>query len=145
MAEIVPVGGRSGILRKDPCDGVKKVIAVLISSGLLVDYMQLLVYHHGTPGAMVGHGGDGGHFAPFVLADDEYLTGLTGKYGMYVNSVVLHTNMRTSQRFGGNSGEREYEIHAGHGEHIVGLFCRSDIYIDAIGAVTAPLPPPKYP
>ena len=136
MAEISPVGGSGGRLLKDPVDGVEKVIAVLISSGILVDFLQLMVYQNGTPQVLVNHGGDGGHFTPFILANDEYLTGITGRYGMYINSITLHTNARTSRRFGGNGGEREYSIHANAGEQIVGLWCRADTYVDAIGAIT---------
>lgn len=140
MAEISPIGGSGGILRKDPVDGVQKVIAVLINSGLMVDLLQLIVRRNGTNQALVQHGGDGGHLTPFVLADDEYLTGITGRYGMYVESITLHTNIRDSQRFGGRGGERELEIIADTSNQIVGLWCRSDVYIEALGAVTAPVP-----
>ena len=96
MAEISPIGGNGGILRKDPVAGVEKVIAVLISTGLWVDFLQLMVLQNGAPQVLVHHGGDGGHLTPFVLADDEYLTGITGWYGLYIESITLHTNKRTS-------------------------------------------------
>jgi len=140
MAEINPIGGSGGTFRKDPVAGVEKVIAVLISTGLLVDFVQLMVCQNGAPQVLAQHGGDGGHLTPFVLADDEYLTGITGRYGLYIDSITLHTNKRTSQRFGGRGGEREYTIHAQAGEQIVGLCCRSDTSVDAIGAITAPAP-----
>lgn len=140
MAEIMPIGGRTGMNRKDPVAGVRKVIAVLIGAGLLVDYIQLLVYQNGAPQALVRHGGDGGHLTPFVLANDEYLTGITGRYGEYVDSITLHTNTRSSPRFGGHGGEREFAIHANPGEQIVGIWSRSDTFINAIGAITALAP-----
>ena len=140
MAEINPQGGRGGTLRKDPTAGVQKVIAVLISSGILIDFLQLIVRQNGTNRALAQHGGDGGHLTPFVLNDDEYLTGISGRHELYIDSITLHTNIRTSQRFGGHGGEREFSINANNGEQIVGLWCRSDIYIDALGAITAPAP-----
>lgn len=140
MVEISPIGGSGGRLLKDPADGVEKVIAVLVSAGVLVDFLQLMVRQNGTPQVLVQHGGDGGHLTPFVLADDEYLTGITGRYGWNIDSITLHTNVRTSQRFGGRGGDREYSIFASAGCHIVGLWCRSDTFIDAIGAITAPIP-----
>ena len=140
MVEINPIGGSGGTLRKDPVDGVEKVIAVLISAGFLIDFLQFIVRQNGIPQALVQHGGDSGHFTPFVLADDEYLTGITGRYGLYIDSITLYTNRRISPRFGGRGGEREYAIHANAGEQIVGLWCRSDSYIDAIGAITARAP-----
>ena len=140
MAEINPIGGSGGTLRKDPTDSVKKIIVVLIGVGLLIDFMQLIVRQYGTTQALAQHGGEGGHLTPFVLADDEYLAGITGRYGLYINYIILHTNTRTSQRFGGLGGEREYSIQANTGEQIVGLWSRSDIYIDAIGAITARAP-----
>ena len=138
VTEINPTGGSGGILRKDPATGVQKVIAVLVSAGVLVDMLQLIVRQKGCPTALVQHGGDGGHMIPFVLADDEYLTGISGKSSLYINSITLHTNKRESQRFGGSAGEREFSINANTSEQIVGLWCRADIYIDAIGAITAP-------
>jgi hypothetical protein len=140
MAEIEPIGGSGGRPRKDPADGVEKVIAVLISAGMYIDFLQLIVRQNGVPQVLAQHGGDGGHLTPFVLADDEYLTGVTGRYGLYVFSIMLHTNKRTSQRFGGSGGDREYSIHTSAGEQIVGLWCRSEELIDAIGVITAPIP-----
>jgi hypothetical protein len=139
VAEIYPVGGSGGMLRKDPVAGVQKIIAVLVSAGILIDMLQLIVSKNGNPQALVQHGGDGGHLTPFVLDNNEYLTGITGRYSLYVNSITLHTNMRASQRFGGDAGEREFTIKASTNEQIVGLWCRSDIYIDAIGVTTAPI------
>jgi hypothetical protein len=139
VAEINPTGGSGGILRKDPAEGVQKVIAVLVSAGVLIDMLQLIGRQKGGPVALVQHGGDGGHMTPFVLADNEYLTGISGKSSMYINSITFHTNMRESKRFGGGSGEREFSINANANEQIVGLWCRSDRYIDAIGAITAPV------
>lgn len=127
------------MLRKDPVAGVQKAIAVLISAGILVDMLQLIVRQDGNPQALVQHGGDGGHLTPFLLAEDEYLTGITGRYSLYINSITFHTNMRESRRFGGNTGEREFSIKANTNEQIVGLWCRSDMYIDAIGAITTPI------
>ena len=140
MAEINPIGGSGGTLRKDPVIGVQKVIAVLISTGILVDFLQLIVRQNGTIQTLAQHGGDGGHLTPFVLNDDEYLTGISGRHELYIDSITLHTNMRTSQRFGGHGGEREFIINANNGEQIVGLWCRSDTYIHALGAITAPAP-----
>ena len=140
MAEIIPVGSNSGVTRKDPAVDVDKVIAVLISSAFLVDFIQFIVQKDGNPLALAQHGGNGGHLTPFLLAGDEYLTGMSGKYGTYIDSIILHTTTRTSQRFGGKGGDREYSIQANPGEQIVGLWCRSDTYIDAIGAITGPMP-----
>ena len=139
MTEINPTGGSGGILRKDPATDVQKVIAVLISAGVLVDMLQLIVQRKDCPLALVQHGGDGGHLTPFVLAENEYLTGISGKSSLYISSIMFHTNIRESQRFGGSTGEKEFFIRANAGEQIVGLWCRSDIYIDAIGAITAPI------
>ena len=139
MAEISPIGGCRGRLLKDPVADVEKVIAVLISAGLLVDFLQLMVRQNGNPQVLVQHGGDGGHLTPFVLADDEYLTGITGRYGLSIHSITLYTNNRVSQRFGGHGGDREYSIHANAGEQIVGLWCHSDTFVDSIGAITAPI------
>jgi hypothetical protein len=140
MREIPPVGDPGGTLRKDQAEGVTKTLAVLVSAGMLIDYIQLLAYCDSEPLALTGHGGDGGHFTPFVLARDEYLTGITGWYGAYINSLTLHTNHRSSRQFGGRGGEREFSIQAGPGEQIVGLICRAETFVHAIGAILAPAP-----
>ena len=140
MREITPIGDSGGKFRKDPVIGSQKIIAVLISAGMLVDFIQLMVYQNNSPQVLAAHGGDGGHFTAFVLANDEYLTGFTGWYGSYIDSITLHTNKRTSQRFGGHGGEREYEIRANSGEQIIGLLSRSERFIHAIGAVMVPAP-----
>lgn len=136
MAEISPIGGNGGIARKDTVDGVQKVIMVLISAGILIDMMQLIIRQKEGPQALVQHGSDGRHLTPFTLADDEHLAGISGRYSLYVTSVTLNTNTRTSHRFGGNTGEKDFFIEAKPGEQIVGLWCRSEEYIDAIGAIT---------
>ena len=140
MREIIPIGGGGGNLRKDPVSGSQKIIAVLISAGILIDFIQLMVYQNNSPQVLAPHGGDGGHFTVFVLANDEYLTGITGWYGSYIDSITLHTNKRTSQRFGGHGGEREYAIQANPGEQVIGLLCRSETFIHAIGAIIMPAP-----
>ena len=140
MREIVPVGGSGGRFRIDAAAGAQKVIAVLISAGVLIDFIQLMVYQNNSPQVLAPHGGDGGHFTAFVLANDEYLTGFTGWYGLYLDSITLHTNKRTSQRFGGHGGEREYAIHANSGEQIVGLLSHSENFVHAIGAIIIPAP-----
>jgi hypothetical protein len=139
VAEINPIGGSGGILRKDPAAGARKIIAVLVGAGVLIDMLQLIVRGKDCPLALVQHGGDGGHLTPFVLADNEYLTGISGQSSLYINSITLHTNIRESQRFGGSAGEREFYIKANTNEQIIGLWCRADIYVDAIGAITAPI------
>jgi hypothetical protein len=140
MAEITPVGGSGGQLRKDTTTGVQKVIVVLISAGMYIDFVQLIVRQEGELRVLPHHGGDGGHLTPFVLADDEYLTGISGWYSWYINSMVLYTNKRVSGRFGSSIGEREYSIQVDPGEQIIGLWTHSEQFIDAIGVITAPAP-----
>lgn len=96
----------------------------------------------GSTGSNPPIGGLGGEHHVFYLDEDEYLTGISGKSGWYVDSIRLHTNKRESPLFGGASGEREYAFNAPTGHEIAGLFGRSDWYIDALGVTLRPVAAP---
>jgi predicted flap endonuclease-1-like 5' DNA nuclease len=78
-------------------------------------------------------GGLGGEHHVFYLDEGEYLTGLSGRAGWYIDSIRFHTNRRVSTTFGGGGGDREYHFEAPEGHEIVGFFGRSEWYIDSLG------------
>jgi hypothetical protein len=62
------------------------------------------------------HGGGGGSQAEFILDFDEYIIGIKGKRDTnYINSMIIVTNKRQSQRFGGSGGSIDYDISAPDG------------------------------
>jgi hypothetical protein len=78
-------------------------------------------------------GGTGGRGDVFRLDSDEYVTGIYGRFGDYVDSLVIRTNKRTSQTFGGRGGRSEYRVDVPQGSMAVGFAGRSARYLDAIG------------
>lgn len=83
-------------------------------------------------------GGLGGEHHVFYLDEDEYLIGITGRAGWYIDSLRLITNKRVSPRYGGESGERDFAFEAPPGYEVFGLFGRSAWYIDALGITVRP-------
>jgi len=86
-------------------------------------------------------GGDGGFAYQFVLDDDEYLTGICGRYGWYIDRLCFHTNKRKSETFGGKGGVSKFNIMAPKNHEVIGLFGRQEWYLDAIGIISRALSP----
>ncbi len=85
-------------------------------------------------------GGLSGDLKVFTMASDEYLLGISGQSGWYVDSLRFHTNKRISETFGGPHGYTDYLFEAPSGSEVVGFFGRADWYVDALGIITRPRP-----
>lgn len=72
----------------------------------------------GRPEQLPKIGAAGGIHHVFFLADDEYLTGVSGRAGWYVDSIQFHTNKRSSHVYGGVGGEKDYLFNAPRGEEV---------------------------
>jgi len=79
------------------------------------------------------HGGTGGDRNVFRLEANEYVTGISGRHGDYIDSLRIHTNKRTSSQYGRSGGRTDYRIDVPAGNQVVGLLGRSGRYLDAIG------------
>jgi hypothetical protein len=99
------------------------------------DYMDA----DGEAGRLQPIGGLGGSYMHVELDEDEYLTGISGRYGWYVDAIRLHTNKRITNLYGGESGFHDFEFLAPEGYEITGLFGRADWYIDALGVLARPV------
>jgi len=109
------------------------VIGVKIRHGAFIDAIELLYKTADKKEKGLGtHGGDGGEEETFLLKEGEYITGLAGKTGDYVESLTILTNMRKSKRFGGEGGDKSYELKS-PGAEVVGFYGRSGDYLDQIG------------
>jgi hypothetical protein len=85
------------------------------------------------------HGGSGGELNSFPLNSDEYIIGLSGRYGAHIDSLRIHTNKRTSPLFGGSGGAQDYRIDIDTGYQAAGFVGRSGRYLNAIGLLFVPL------
>jgi hypothetical protein len=105
-----------------------------------VDSLELLyTLPDGRTQLSARHGGSGGRQNVFQLAADEYIIGLSGRYGDYLDSIRIHTNKRTSPLYGGRGGSYDYRIDVPSGNYGVGFVGRSGDYIDAIGLLYMPI------
>jgi hypothetical protein len=71
---------------------------------------------------------------------DEYLLGVSGRYGNVIDSIRLFTNKRNSPVFGGNGGNRTFGYTAPSGQMIVALFGRAGTESRWVGVMYAPCP-----
>jgi hypothetical protein len=134
-------GGRGGNPFSDPePDSGARVIEVQVRSGGNVDSVQLVyMLRDGRTAAGPRHGGSGGNLSVFRLDSDEYLVGISGRSGDYIDSIQFQTNKRTSPRFGGNGGDRDFQIQVPGNAQVSGLIGRAGQYLDAIGLTFTPL------
>ncbi len=94
-----PSGGTGGGSFKDssiPPDS--RVVEVRIRAERFVNSLQI-IYEKG--GKQPEHGGKDGRRYSFKLDRFEYITGISGKYGRFIESIRIHTNKQISRRFGG--------------------------------------------
>jgi hypothetical protein len=120
----IPPGARVGEVRVQSGDRVDAVqVVYLLPDGRLLEGAR--------------HGGVGGGDRIFRLDADEYIIGLSGRYGDNIDSLIIRTNKRTSQLFGGRGGDRDYRIDVPAGYQAVGFAGRSGDYLDAIGLTYA--------
>ncbi|MEJ2111627.1 MAG: jacalin-like lectin [Acidobacteriota bacterium] len=105
-----------------------------IWSGDLIDRIQLIyTLRDGSIFEGKRYGGGGGRRQVFQLADNEYITGISGRHGEVIDSIKIHTNRRTSDTYGGRGGARNFNITIPNGKQAIGLTGRAGEYLDAIG------------
>ncbi len=122
-----------------------RIAEIRVLSGWYVDSIQLVyVDATGKWTTMEPVGGAGVHVAEredrFLFEPDEYLVGISGHSGDYVDHISFHTNKRVSDAFGGHGGENAFSFMADAGSQIVGFYGRADWYLDAIGVLVKELP-----
>ncbi|HRW47686.1 MAG TPA: jacalin-like lectin, partial [Caldilinea sp.] len=130
-------------------DGAR-IAAIRVLSGWYVDSIQLVYADAaGNETPMETVGGAGLHFAErenlFVLDSDEYLVGISGTSGQYVDNIRFHTNKRDSELFGGRGGDNSFSFMADAGSQVIGFFGRADWYLDAIGVLVKKMPATEAP
>lgn len=138
--QIDPAGGNGG----KPFEHYEvptgtRLTAIHVFTEWVVNAIQ--IEYAGANGASEGRppiGGLGGEHHVFYLDEDEYLTGISGRAGWYIDSIRFHTNKRQSPTFGGGGGDREYTFEAPERHEVVGFFGRSEWYIDSLGVYVRP-------
>ena len=115
-----------------------RITDVLIHSGQYIDSIQV---SEGNPAVLhPRHGGNGGYPNNLILAGDEYITEVSGKYGKFIDSLTIQTNKGQIGHWGGDGGKYDFDFAAPPGYAIVGFYGRSGQFLDAIGVIVAPAP-----
>ena len=111
-----------------------RIAEVRIRAGDTIDAVQMIYgLADGRVSPGVRHGGGGGREYTFTLDSDEYITGISGRYGNTVDSIRFHTNKRTSPTFGGGGGSKDYRIDVPSGSQATKFVGRSGVTVYAIG------------
>jgi hypothetical protein len=119
-----------------------RIVEVRVEAGEFIDSVQMIYsFPGGRPVEAARHGGEGGRRGSFRLEQGEYIIGLSGRCGKYLDSLRIHTNRRTSQLFGGSGGEQDFRIDVPDESQATGFVGRSGKYLDAIGLAYAGTPP----
>ncbi len=134
-------GGQGGNPFTDPQPAAgTRVTEVRIWSGEVIDAIQMVYASaSGSTVLTIHHGGSGGRLSVFRLDADEYITGISGRYGDVIDSLRIHTNKKTSPLYGGSGGSRDYRLEVPSGAEALGFAGRSAERVDAVGLVYAPL------
>jgi hypothetical protein len=121
-----------------------RVLVIRVSHGRVIEGIQVVYQMSGgATDELTMHGGAGGPFGFFRLDHEEYITGIRGRYGDFVDSLQIRTNKQRTTHFGGNGGTADYVYEAPEGTEIVGFCGRSGDVIDAIGVILRARPSPS--
>lgn len=133
---IGPYGGPGGAQFDSQIPHRSRIIEIRIRAGAYIDALQII---YQTRDGGIHHfprnGGPGGQLYRFILHRGEFIMGISGRYGRFVDSIRIHTNRRVSPRYGGIGGTHNYRAIAPSNTEIIGFFGRSGLYVDAIGIV----------
>jgi jacalin-like lectin domain-containing protein len=108
-------------------DTTSEIKGLSVRSGKYIDAIGVL----GGP----MHGGQGGSLQNIVFAPGEKVTEISGRSGIYVDSLVVITSAGHTYSFGGAGGGPTFHYAVPPNRSITGFCGRSGIYVDAIGVV----------
>jgi hypothetical protein len=140
-----PSGGGGGSIDRgfQKIDAVDHVV-VAIGSSKSGNFVAGIEFHYQSETlARFGGSGTVSDAKLFNLNPDEYIAGISGQCGAFVDSVRIMTRNsvtgmeRSSDLFGGQGGPNEYIYFVEQGNSITGLWGRAGAGIDAIGVYTA--------
>ena len=146
MADYGPTRADGGIPFQDVAPTGSRIGGLVVWHGgknrNVIVGIQVL-YQDVTTGALVlgeQHGGAAGadvKQAIFVLKAGEFITQISGRFGQFVDSLTVETNLGARYgRYGGLGGFEDYEFPPTSTDEIVGFLGKSGTLIDSIGCRT---------
>lgn len=131
-----PSGGIGGEDFEDICPPQgKKISEITVWYEDVVEAIQI-AWSGDSSSDKHGRGDD--HPTPITLDEDEYLIGISGRYGVGADSISFVTTKNTYGPYGGDGGDVEYFYNvdpASPQAHIIGFCGRAGDAIDAIGCI----------
>lgn len=135
-----PSGGQGGIPFSDSAPLGWKLVELRIWSGDHIDAIQMV---HRSPFGLQQtspkRGGSGGHLRTFKLGPAEYINAVAGRYGDYVDSLVVFTNTARTARWGGPGGAVAFKYEMTPGSRVRGFFGKAGGYVDNLGVLVETL------
>lgn len=135
-----PAGGQGGTpFETYTVPAEARITEIHLFTNTYIDALQVVyVDAQGETQTLPRVGGMGGDRVVFRLRDGEYLTGISGHTGWYVDAVRFHTNQRISPTYGGSDGSEDFAFKAADNQEVAGFFGRAGWYLDALGLVMRP-------
>jgi hypothetical protein len=119
-----------------------RIVGLIIRSGEYIDAITPIYLDGGGQLALPKHGGDGGLETRFGSRSGEFITEISGRSGLYLDSLTIQTNLGARIGFGGPGGGpvEGYELppDTDDPQEVVAFFGGSGVYIDRIGIHTRP-------
>ena len=106
-----------------------RITELRVSSAEYVNSIEIIL----SNGLILRRGGSGGKLKVMKLDPDENITYIGGRYGDYVDHLIVSTSKRRKMEWGGDGGKARFDYAALPGTRIGGFVGRSADYIDAIG------------
>jgi hypothetical protein len=121
-------------------DDKRRIVQITIRSGSWIDSIQTTYKNMLNQSIQsVQHGGNGGIKEVFTLGSDEHVTRISGKYGWWIDSILIETNKGRVKGWGGSGGSKGFVYNAPSGSKIQGFFGHSGSFLDSIGIILKPL------
>jgi hypothetical protein len=135
-------GGSGGSAFSDDLTQVARLAGFVINSGWYVDGIQGIFQRcDGTPFNGPWHGGVGGTSHSIVnFAPSEYIVGITGSSGWYINQITIQTNLDTYGPYGQQTGANAWNVPY---DNIGGFFGSAGSYLDKLGFFYPSCPGPQ--
>ncbi len=109
---------------------------IRVNAGVYVDGIQFVCIDADGATTQLPHiGGRGGTHHTVTLDADEYLVGISGHSGRYVDSIRFHTNKRTTESYGGLGGDEEFNYQTADNREVAGLIGGGGWLIDRLGVI----------
>lgn len=125
-------------------DATWQLDSIRVRSGSWLDAIELgYRISDSSETRYVSCGGQGGaEGGSLKLEPGEYITRVRGRYGLYVDLLIVETNLGRVKEFGSVRGNppRHFDYRVPPGMAITGLTVNSGDYVDAIGVVVRQAP-----